>query len=581
MIEFFASDEGLHFIRPWWLVAVLPVLLLAVLWARRRMSASHWENSIDPRLLNALLEPGSKGGYRRLAWLVAVALAIAAIGLAGPAWQRLPQPVEQKSDALVIVFDLSLSMYAQDEQPSRLVRARQKITDILRLRDEGFTALIAYAGDAHIVAPLTDDHRTIQNLLAALSPDMMPVLGSNLQSALEQTRLLFDNARIPQGRTLLVTDGVTDLSHASDFCTRKFPISVLGVGSNDGATIPLDFVNQPGQVLRTEAGNPVIARLDESRLRQLASSCHGVYQRLTLGDSDIDALLETPLPQDDLSEEVEREFDSWADMGYLVLLALLPVLLFGFRRGMFAGLVLILVPPPAQASLWDDLWRRPDQQAIKALSQGAPDQAVGLFEDPVWQAVARYRAEDFTGAAEGFAQVPDPDGSYNLGNALAYKGDYAGALEAYEQTLAQVPDHEDALHNRDIVQQLMAQQESAEQENEGEGEQGNNPDQSSAPQQGGEPQNSQDQQQQGDQADQPPESSEQQESEQTDSDQGEQQAQAEQGDANRDEQQDALEQWLRRVPDDPGGLLRRKFQYETNQRLRQGDYRSRETEQIW
>jgi len=263
-----------------------------------------------------------------------------------------------------------------------------------------------------------------------------------------------------------------------------------------------------------------------------------------------------------------------------VLLALLPVLLFGFRRGMFAGLVLILVPPPAQASLWDDLWRRPDQQAIKALTEGSPDQAVGLFEDPVWQAVARYRAEDYGGAADGFAQGPDTDATYNLGNALAYQGDYEAALEAYERTLEQVPDHEDALHNRDIVRQLMEQQESAEQENEGDGEQGNNPDQSSAPQQGGEPQNSEDQQQ-GDQADQPPESSEQQESEQSDTDQGEQQAEAEQGDANRDEKQDALEQWLRRVPDDPGGLLRRKFQYETNQRLRQGDYRSRETEQIW
>ena len=121
--------DGLVFIRPWWLIGVLPVIIMAVLWARRRMAASHWETSIDPALLRVLLEPGSAGGFRKMAWLVAGALALGTIGLAGPAWQKLPQPVEEKRDALVIVFDLSLSMFARDVRPSRLVRARQKITD--------------------------------------------------------------------------------------------------------------------------------------------------------------------------------------------------------------------------------------------------------------------------------------------------------------------------------------------------------------------------------------------------------------------------------------------------------------------
>jgi Ca-activated chloride channel family protein len=579
--ELFSSFDGIHFIRPWWLLAAIPALVLAVFWARRRISASHWENNIDPELLEALLEPGSSSGFRRLAWFVAGALLFAAIGLSGPAWQRLPQPVEQKSDALVIILDLSLSMFAEDEAPSRLVRARQKITDVLRQRDEGFTALVAYAGDAHIVAPLTDDHRTIQNLLAALSPDMMPVLGSNLESALEQARLLFDNATIAQGRTLLVTDEVSDIGAATDFCSRKFPISVLGVGTPSGGAIPLDFVNQPGQVLRTDAGNPVIAKLDENRLSQLASRCSGVYRRLSLGDADIEALLATSLPQDDESEEVDREFDSWADMGYLTLLVLLPVLLLSFRRGAFAVLALMIVPFPAEASFWDDLWQRPDQQAISALEEGDSELAASLFNDPSWQAVAKYRAEDYAGAAEGFARFDDPDANYNLGNALAFKGDYENSLAAYDRTLAQQPDHEDALHNREIVRQLMEQQQqSSESEEDSEGDQGNDPDQSNNPQDGGDPQDSPEQQS-GDQNNdqQPPEGESEQQPDESESE--DQQAQAEQGDANRDEKQDALEAWLRRVPDDPGGLLRRKFQYETNQRLRQGDYRSRDSEQIW
>ena len=102
----------------------------------------------------------------------------------------------------------------------------ERVHFVLRLREEGFTALVAYAGDAHAVAPLTDDVRTIENLLASLSPEMMPVLGSNLQSALEVTTTLFENSRIQQGRVLLVTDGVDDTSHAETLCDRSFPLSM-------------------------------------------------------------------------------------------------------------------------------------------------------------------------------------------------------------------------------------------------------------------------------------------------------------------------------------------------------------------
>jgi len=265
-----------------------------------------------------------------------------------------------------------------------------------------------------------------------------------------------------------------------------------------------------------------------------------------------------------------------------VLLALLPVLLFGFRRGVFAGLILVVLPQPAHAGLWDDLWLRPDQQAHQALQEGEADAAVGLFDNPEWEAIARYRAEDYAGAADGFARQTNVDGYYNLGNALAFNGEYEAALKAYDEALEVQPDHADAIHNRDIVAQLLEQQRSEQQDNQEEGQEGSNSDPSSEPQDGGEPQNSDQQnQQQGDQQQQPPQQQDQQQNEQAQSEPNEQQAESQEGDSNRDEKQDALEQWLRRVPDDPGGLLRRKFQYETNQRLRQGDYRSRETEQIW
>ena len=569
--------QEFHFLRPWWLLGALPAVALAALWARRHLAASHWQDAVEPRLLNALLERAQHGSHRWAVWATALALLVGAAALAGPTWQRLPQPVERKEDGLVILLDLSLSMYAQDLSPSRLARAGHKIADVLRQRDEGFTALVAYAGDGHIVAPLTDDVRTIENLLTALSPAMMPVFGSNPASALDLALELFANARMGQGRMLMVTDGIDRVSEVAARCSRRFPLSILGVGTAAAAPIPLDFANQPGQHLRDSQGHLVQAPLDGDRLATVADLCHGRYRSIGVGDGDISHLLATPLPGEDASQEVDREFDVWADFGYWGAVLLLPVLLLGFRRGVLACVLVCLLPFPASANLWDDLWQRRDQQGWQALRNESPEEAAQLFEDRGWRNAARYRSQDYQGAARGWRQARNPTDHYNLGNALAQLGDYQGAIAAYDQALSNAPDHEDAAFNKALMEQLLEQQAGEEAQSGSQPTPGENDDQpAQQDDQGG------DGQQQGE-ADPAEADSNQGTGQQEQTDQGDQPASADtaQAEGGRDEQQEALEQWLRRVPDDPGGLLRRKFQYETNQRLRQGDYRNREQEKIW
>ncbi|MCY4344652.1 MAG: VWA domain-containing protein [Gammaproteobacteria bacterium] len=577
--------QDFHFLRPWWLLGALPALALAALWARRRITGSHWRDAVEPRLLDALLERSQESRHRWTAWAAAWALLIGAAALAGPTWQRLPQPVERKEDGLVILFDLSLSMYAQDLSPSRLARAGHKIADVLRLRDEGFTALVAYAGDGHVVAPLTDDVRTIENLLTALSPAMMPVFGSNPASAIELALELFANARLPQGRLLLVTDGIDRVSEVAASCSRRFPLSILGVGTAAGAPIPLEFANQPGQQLRDGQGQVVRAALDSDRLATVADLCHGRYRSAGLGDADIRHLLATPLPGEDGSQAVEREFDAWADFGYWGAVLLLPVLLLGFRRGVLACVMAVLLPFPASASVWDDLWQRRDQQGWQALRNGSPEAAAELFEDADWRNAARYRSEDYPGAAQGWREAQTPTDHYNLGNALARLGEYQAAIAAYAQALTSAPNHEDAAFNKALVEQLLEQQAGQEAQSESPPNPGKNDGQ--PPQLGGQGADGPEQGEAGMDAaetDDP-----QGAGEPEDTNRGEAPPNAENADAGdagdaedgHDEQQAALEQWLRRVPDDPGGLLRRKFQYETNQRRRQGDYRNREREKIW
>ncbi len=582
--------QPFHFLRPWWLVGALPALALVYLWAHSRWRGSPWRDALDPELLAVLLEGGREAGRRWTPWLLALAMLLGVVGLAGPAWTRLPQPVEQRSDGLVILFDLSLSMYAQDLSPSRLVRASHKIRDVLRRRQEGFTALVAYAGDSHIVAPLTDDTNTIENLLTALNPAMMPVLGSNPGSALELAFQLFANAGLEQGRLLMVTDAIDAVRDLADRCQRSYPLSILGVGTESHASIPLDAAGQPGRHLTNQRGELVRVRLDADRLATVAQLCRGRYRSIEVGDGDIDHLLQTPLPKEDETIEVEREFDAWADAGHWAALALLPLLLAGFRRGLLAclplclaaGLLTGLTPPPAHAGLWEDLWLRPDQQGYAALQQGRPDEAATLFEDPDWRSTAKYRGQDYEGAAADWRQrTAGPAQLYNLGNALAQLGDYEGAIAAYDKALAAVPEHEDAAFNRALVEQLLQQQQTQQQSGEeSSGEQGEQGDGAAgqAPQPGDQGQDGAAQAEE-----QQPEA---QAAAEAQPEHGQEagdlaQSEAEQDEGGRDEQAQALEQWLRRVPDDPGGLLRRKFQYETNQRLRNGDYRNRQQEKIW
>ena len=293
-------------------------------------------------------------------------------------------------------------------------------------------------------------------------------------------------------------------------------------------------------------------------------------------------MLATPLPQDNDNIQVEREFDTWSDAGYWAAVVLLPLLVFGFQRGLLTMIVLVILPaPPASAGLWEDLWQRRDQQAHKALIEGEPERAVSLFKDPDWRAAAKYRAQDYAGAALAYAAGRDTTESYNLGNALARLGEYQRAIDAYDRTLALLPDHEDAIFNKALVEKLLEQQEQAddqdnqEQQNQG-GEDAENQRQQN-PDPGDPGESSDDEQSQSQQEQQQSES----EADQSESSESQQPMEGEEEIANRDEKQDALEQWLRRVPDDPGGLLRRKFQYETNQRLRQGNYRDRQTEKTW
>lgn len=196
-----------HFLRPWWLLAVLAAALLVWQLARQSDMRARWRNLIAPNLLDHLLiERGRTGGLRPV-HLIAGILALSGIAAAGPTWERERPPFVEDTAPLAIAIDLGQTMNATDISPSRLERAKLKVQDILTRRQGARTALFAYAGSAHMVLPLTDDARLVATYLAALSPALMPIEGKDTAKALEVVETALADEAVP-GTILFMTDGV-------------------------------------------------------------------------------------------------------------------------------------------------------------------------------------------------------------------------------------------------------------------------------------------------------------------------------------------------------------------------------------
>lgn len=589
-----------HFLRPAWLWLLPAVIAAAVLLARRQLSAGSWASVVAPTLAPYVLSRSPTGRDLRW-WLTGAGGILAVLALAGPVWQRIDQPVFRSDQSLVIALDLSRSMDAQDVSPSRLLRARLKILDMLERRGSGQTALVVYSANAFTVTPLTTDNDTIAALVNSLGTDIMPSRGSYPASAIHKGRQLLEQAGAVVGEVLLITDGGASAaaeSAARDLRDAGYTLSVMAVGTPEGAPIPLPdggFVTGP-------AGEIAVPRTDERSLRRLAAAGGGRFTLLTIDDSDIRTLL-----SDDVAGRRAADgslaTDQWREEGPWLLLALLPIAALAFRRGwvLVVALALLPLPRPAEASFWDDLWWRPDQQAQQMLEADAASEAASLFENPDWRAVAEYRAKNYAESAATFAEHGDVRNLYNLGNALARQGELASAIDAYEQVLEIAPDDEDAAYNRDLLQQLLEQQQ---QEQQGQGDQQQSDGEPQEGEQQGESSDSENEQQDGQQSQsesggeredsQAPPPGEQELSEedlealqdelrraaeeaaeQEEREEPQQLTAAELEQMRRDqEQQQAMEQWLRRIPDDPGGLLRNKFRQQYQKLERDQDGRS-------
>ena len=589
-------ETDFHFIRPLWLIMIPFIFFLIIVFKKRRLSVGNWGNIIDKKLIPYVLHRDQLKEDPKKWWLFTVTGILAVIAMAGPTWEKIQQPSFRADQALVIALDLSRSMNAQDLSPNRLTRGKLKIFDILERRRSAQVALIVYSANAFTVTPLTSDSDTIISLINSLDTTIMPSRGSYPSAAIEKGIQLLKQAGASNGEILLVTDGgITSdaFDSVEKLKNEGYKLSVLGVGTEDGAPIP----KESGGFVIDNSGQIAIARLEIEDLIKLASIGGGTYTNLTSNDQDINMLLSERVLDAEESDE-SLATDQWYEFGPWLLLLIVPLSSLFFRRGWVFILIFTVLPYDNQiyAFEWIDLWKTKNQQAKEAFDNGDYDTAVSLFTDPKWLAAANYDAKNFQKSAQIFNSIDDGDSLYNYANSLAKSGQLKKALEIYNEVIDLENKPEDAIYNRDLIMNLLKEQESK-------GENDNNEQSSNEGSSGDNNQdeiseNSQETQNEsssedGNNDDQNELNSNREQSNEEDieaierelekaADNSENELQENTSNETEvdermvQEQEQALEQWLRRIPDDPGGLLRRKFRY---QYQRQGV--DQDGNQIW
>ena len=509
--------NNFHFIRPWWFLAFFALYLVIFLLKKIRYYQSPWQHFLPPHLANALLE-NTKTAENSAAtvaqstqaryWLKPLIIGSCIIvALAGPAWQKLPQPVYQLERGAVLIMDMSYSMYATDVKPNRLTRARYKAIDLLKKINEGDVGLIAYAGDAFIISPLTQDIKNIELLLPSLSPDIMPVHGANALAALMLADKTLKNSGHLNGDIYWFTDDIENDEISDVYAWANdngHKVNILGVGSTAGAPIKLSG----GKLLKNNKGAIVIPKLPEGRLAAIAKRSRGVYRTMTNDDTDIKALTahlsvgldeKVDLALSKLNKAKEQQNkqalqgDQYQEQGPWLLIIILPLILSYFRRGTSILTVTTLMPltllmslisitPSSYAAdsttaqplptktaetstansasqLWQNLWQTSDQQAQYHYQNEDFQQAAKQFENSQWQGSAHYKAGDYQQALDAFKQSDSPQALYNQGNALAQLQQVDEAIDAYKNALKKDPSLSDAKENLAKLEALKKQQE--------------------------------------------------------------------------------------------------------------------------
>ncbi len=425
------------------------------------------------------IAPDTTGARRWIkAALLMASVLFMAVALAGPKYGFRWQEIRQRGVDIVIALDCSRSMIAADIQPTRLERSKREVFDLLAMLQGDRVGLVAFAGTAYLQCPLTLDYDAFNLFLNALSPDFLPVGGTDINAALQTAMDSFDPNSPADKAVILITDGEHTgsgdaLKAAEALKQRDIKLFCIGVGGTEGVPIPA----AAGGFKKDRSGQIVLTRLDETTLKKMAVITGGTYVRSVAGDMDLDAVY---------TEEIRRKMDAqtltsgrkqvWENRFQwpltLALVCLVAELLLPVTRKIIsAAIVAALILLPVVAADASDT-----RDGMAAYQQGDFETALKHFIDAQLKAPddpqrlynvadAYYKTGNFDAAADHYKQVLEADDTelkrkalYNLGNTEFRRGNAKEAIGHYEAALKMAPQDRRTKENLEFVRQVLAQQ---------------------------------------------------------------------------------------------------------------------------
>ncbi|MCF6345283.1 MAG: VWA domain-containing protein [Thiomicrorhabdus sp.] len=482
----------LQFLRPYWLLALLPVIwLLWKAWQIKQKQGA-WHQVIAPQFQSLLLGESAHKPHTQNHQLGLIGLSfiwlIAILSLAGPSTQSVEIPAHKNQQGTVIVLDLSLSMLADDISPNRLTRVKYKLTDLLTQHPEIAIGLVGYSGSAHTISPISEDNKTLLSILPDLNPVVMPRYGSEPLLGFQKADELFKGAHINHGHIIWITDDIEphQVTTLKPWIKQHgYSVSILAVGTAIGGAVQIPNHG----LLKDDNGKIISPPLPFERFNAFTKQNNVTLNPFNISDQSLESILPPMLPAAHSKKTAKTDDTRMVlplDQGVYLLFLLVPLVALLFRRGWVLGLSAMSFPlvgllaasfisvglfaPNTSYAETDlpslsDAFKTPDQLGYQAWQENNLQAAESLFENPQWRASSLYKQGKYQEAAELFRQDNSAKGFYNLGNALAKNGELEAAKEAYETALKKQPEFSQAQQNLPLVKQLLAQQKEQEQKN--------------------------------------------------------------------------------------------------------------------
>lgn len=426
MIEFL---NNFHFLRPWFLLLLLvPMFLYFKTRAKQITTDSAWAKVCDKPLLDFLLIKRPKTGKKSISLLRLLILLILPLSLAGPCWQKQENPALNVDNPLVIALNMSGGMWSKNVYPSRAERAKFLIKDILKGIDASETALEVYSREPFMISPISEDKNLIDNLLPAITYDIMPENGDRLDRAIELAVERLKNAHYQDGNIIVLT---YDVGERFDLALES-----AAKAAADGYKINVIDINQQ----------------KNSKLEMIADKGRGIYvgynENLSPLFSAINDVGEYKFKQSKNMQTV------WFDDGYYLLFLPAILLLYFFRKNAVVLAIMLFLSTQHASAGW---FLNNNQEAMQAFEKGDFNTASQKFDDQKWKASAAYKNGEYEKSATIFSAFDDTENLYNYGNALAKSGKIKEAIEKYEEVLKQNPEHEDAKFNLEYLKKQQNQ----------------------------------------------------------------------------------------------------------------------------